>query len=114
MALNAFAFANVAASQTDSVLVSGITNRIVLVKAVTVITGATATTITFNSKGSGSGTAISALFSNAATGGFVLPESVGGWFQTNPGESLTCTTGAGATTGIQIVFTFLAVAGAAS
>jgi hypothetical protein len=27
-----------------------------------------------------------------------------GWFKTNPGESLTCTTGAGSTTGIQLVY----------
>jgi hypothetical protein len=114
MSLNAFTFANVSASQTDSVLVTGATNRIILVKGVAAVTGATATNLTFNSKGSGSGTAISCLYANAANGGFVLPESDGGWFQTNSGESLTCTTGSGSATGIQISFCMITSPGSSS
>ncbi len=114
MALNAFAFVNVAAGQTDSVIVTGVTNRIVLVLGVACVTAATATNVTFNSKGSGSGTAITCLFANAANGGFVLPESAGGWFQTNSGESLTVTTGSGSTSGFQISYKLIATPGAAS
>lgn len=113
MSLNAFAVANIAAGQTDASLIAGSSNRIILVKSVAALTGATATNLTFNSKGSSSGTAISCLFANGANGGLVLPESDGGWFQTNPGEALTCTTGAGATTGIQVAYTLLPVAGSA-
>lgn len=111
MSLNAYTFANVGASQTDAVLIAAIQNRIIIVKAVACLSGGTSTTITFNSKGTGSGTAISCAFANGASGGFVLPEADGGWFQTNPGEALTCTTGGGSTTGIQLVYTFYGVPG---
>lgn len=114
MALNAFAVANIAAGQTDAALITGATNRIILIISVAAVCGATATNVTFNSKGGGAGTAISCLFANSANGGFVLPESLGGWFQTNSGESLTCTTGAGATTGIQIAYKLLAAPGSSS
>lgn len=113
MSLNAFTFANVAASQTDSVVITGIPNRNILVLGVATVTGATATTIVFNSKsGGGGGTAITMTFQNAANGGFVLPINDGGWFQTNSGESLTVTTGAGSTTGVQVVYTFILTPGA--
>lgn len=114
MALNAFAFANVAANSTDSSIVTGVTNRIILVEAVAAECGGTATNITFNSKPAGAGTEISAQFQNPANGGFVLPFSEGGWFQTNPGEGLTVTTGAGSTTGVQVVYCFIKKPGATS
>lgn len=107
MSLNAFTFSNVAAGQTDSSLVAALPNKYILVKGVACVSGATATNVTFNSKGSGSGTAISCLFANGANGGFVLSEADGGWFRTNRGEGLTCTTGAGATSGIQITYTYI-------
>ncbi len=99
-------FANIAASQTDSALVTAIAGRYIRVIGLATLTGATATTITFNSKGSGSGTAISMLLANAANGGAVLPLAPGGrwWFQTNIGEALTATTGSGSTTGVQVVY----------
>lgn len=64
----------------------------------------TASSVTFNSKGSGAGTAISAALKGPANGGFVLPVSEGAWLRTNDGQALTVTTGAGSTTGIQIVY----------
>jgi hypothetical protein len=67
------------------------------------VCGATATNATFNSKGSGAGVACSMLFANAANGGAVLPHNPLGWFETEIGEALTLTTGAGATTGVQAV-----------
>lgn len=114
MSLASFAFANVAASQTDSLLISGATNRIILVMGVVFDCIGAPTDIQFNSKGSGAGTAISANFSMAQNIGLALPVSEWGWFQTNSGESLTCTTSAGSTTGIQIVFRMLANPGTSS
>lgn len=111
MSLNAFTFSNVASGATDSILVTGISGRSILVKAIACECGATATDITFNSKGSGAGTAISMLFANPANGGAVLGYSDGGWFKTSAGEALTCTTGSGSTTGIQVVYEVITVPG---
>ncbi len=97
--------ANIAASQTDGSLIVGVTKRAIRVYGLAVVTGATATNITFNSAPGGSnGVAITCLFANGANGGFVLPYSEAGWFETASGDYLTCTTGAGATTGIQILY----------
>lgn len=108
-------FANIVASTTDGALVSSISGRIIRVLGVACNTGATATNVTFNSKGSGTGTAISALFATPANGGFVLPivefQTQNPWFQTNSGEALTVTTGAGSTVGIQVVYDYIAPPG---
>lgn len=98
------AFANVAASQTDSVLVAAVPGRKIRVLSVVANAGdTTPSSVTFNSKGAGAGTAVSALLKSAANGLVVLPDG-GGWFQTNPGEALTVTTSAGSTTGIQVAY----------
>lgn len=96
--------ANIAASQTDAALVAAVAGKIIRVCAVVFVAGATATDATFNTKPAGAGTAISCLFANAANGGAVLPFSDEGWFDTNVGEGLSLTTGAGSTTGVQIVY----------
>lgn len=100
----AVAFANVSASQTDSSIVSGVTGKKLRVLAVALLAGGTATNITFNTKPSGSGTAISMQFQNGANGGAVLPFNPVGWFQTSSGDGLTVTTGSGATTGVHVVY----------
>ena len=97
------AFLNVAASQTDTELVVAVSGKSVRVLQVFLQAGATGTTVTFNSKGAGSGTAISPVFQNAANGGAVLPFSRVGWFDTNVSEALTVTTGAGSTCGILVL-----------
>lgn len=106
------AFVNVAASQTDSVVVAAVTGKIV-VYAMFCMAGGTATTLTFNTKGAGAGVAISPLFSNGANGGAVLSSlgsdtadlaSDGGWFETSVSEGLTVTTGAGSATGIIVLY----------
>lgn len=104
MALKGSAFANVAAAQTDSVLVAAVADKRVRVKALAFVTGATATAATFNTKGSGAGVACSPLFANAANGGAVLPNNPEGWFETETGEGLSLTTGAGATTGVIVKY----------
>ncbi len=100
------AFANVAASQTDSSLVAAVSGTSIKVLGVVAQAGGTATTIVFNTKPSGAGTAISATFQNGINGSVVLPETENGdgWFETNVGEGLSCTTGAGSTTGVQIIY----------
>lgn len=98
------AFANVAASQTDSVIKAAFTGKRINVLAVYCVAGGTATNLTFNTKPAGAGTAISALLANAANGGAVLPFNPKGWFTTAAGEGLTVTTAAGSTTGIGVVY----------
>ena len=94
------AFVNVAAAQTASQVVAAVTGKRIRVLAVALVTGGTATTAVFNSAAD----AISMTFQNAANGGAVLPHNPIGWFETDAGEALTVTTGAGSTTGIQVVY----------
>ena len=96
------AFANVAASQTDSSIIAAVTSKKLRVLFVFALTGGTATNVTFNSKPGGAGTAISPLLANAVNGGEVLPFNPFGWFETASGEGLTVTTGAGSATGILV------------
>jgi predicted Fe-Mo cluster-binding NifX family protein len=99
------AYAAVAASQTDSVLVAASAGQTIVVHSVVINQGdTTASTVTFNSKGSGAGTAIFPVLKAAANGVLVLPESGGGWFGTISGEGLTVTTGAGSTTSIVVTY----------
>lgn len=98
------AIANVAASQTDSSLVTAVTGARIAVHQVAVMTGATATNVTFNTKPSGAGTAISPTFQCGANGGIVLPYSEKPWFYTSAGEGLSVTTGTGSTTGIVVYY----------
>lgn len=98
---------NVAASSTDTSVVAANGSKRINVLALYCVAGATATNVTFNTKGAGAGTAISALLANAANGGAVLPYNPAGWFVTLPGQALTVTTGAGSTTGIGVVYEIL-------
>ena len=99
-----FAFANIAASTTDGVVVAAVSGKKIRVLALAGQCGATATNITFNSKPGGAGTAKSMLFANGANGGAVLPFNPEGWFETVSGEGLSATTGAGSATGVQVVY----------
>lgn len=98
------ALANIAASQTDANVVSAVSTKKIIVLALAVVAGATATNITFNTKPAGAGSAISPLFANAANGGEILPWNPGGWFKTSESEGLSCTTGSGSTTGILVTY----------
>jgi hypothetical protein len=95
--------ANIAASQTNSVVVAAVSGKRIRVLAVAFLCGATATDATLNS----GSTAISPLFANAANGGAVLPFMPVGWFETAIGEALTLTTGAGSTTGIAVIYALI-------
>lgn len=101
------AFANVAASQTDASAVPAYANKRIRVLAVAIVNGDTAaSTVTFNTKPVGAGSAISATFKSGPNA-LVELSSSDGWFQTNVGEGLSVTTGAGAVTpvAIQVVYT---------
>lgn len=100
-------FANVAQSQTDSALVPAVAGKRIVVLALAFVAGDTATTATFNSKPAGAGAACAMTFANAANGGAVLPHNPHGWFMTKNGEGLSLTTGAGSTTGVQIVYAYV-------
>lgn len=101
-----FAKADIAASQTDSVVVAAVAKHRIRVRAYTILVGGTATNVTFNSKPSGAGSAISMVHQCGANGGVVIPDSGDnqGWFQTGEGEGLTVTTGAGAQAGVHVVY----------
>lgn len=95
---------NIAQSQTDSAVVAAVAGYAIRVLNVYALAGGTATNLTFNSKPGGAGAAISALLANDANGGEVLPYNPHGWFQTAISEGLSVTTGAGATTGLQVSY----------
>jgi len=96
------AVANVAHSQTDSNIVTAVAGKKILVLWVNALAGATATNVTFNTKGSGAGTAISSLNACGVNNGISLPLNPLGWFVTTVAEALTVTTGAGSSVGFDI------------
>jgi|TARA_R110002096_G_scaffold55026_13_gene141638 hypothetical protein len=69
----------------DNTLVAAVTAKKIRVLAVTLITSA-AVTVRFET--GASGTALTGLMQIGANGGFVLPYSEGGWFETNAGALL--------------------------
>ena len=99
------AFANIAAGTTDGSIVAAVTGKKIRILGYTVMCGATATTFVFNSKPAGAGNAIGMTLQNAANGGVERSASAGTFlFQTNPGEGLTATTGAGSTVGVNVTY----------
>lgn len=106
------AWKSVLASQTDdtlngtnSTVPAAVPGSKIKVRSVVIVQGATASAgVTFNSKPAGSGVAVTGTFTPAAGGSVVLPDCDKGWFETNTGEGLTVTTGAGATAGISITY----------
>ena len=98
-----------AASATDDVVLAAQPGLRIRVLGVVASAEGTSTAITFNSKGSGAGTAISSKLTLAATGPTVIPYAKPGWFQTNAGEGLTVTTGSGATVDFQIIYQYVRI-----
>jgi hypothetical protein len=104
------AFANVAQSSTDTVLVAAKTGqRIVVLAILAHAAGSVETDVTLNSKGASSGTAICSTKQVAGNGGWRASRgcSTDFLFQTKRGEALTVTTGAGSTLGIDLLFAYL-------
>jgi hypothetical protein len=103
------AYDSIAASATDSVLVAAVVGKKIRVHSIILNQGdTTPSTITFNSKGAGAGTAVFPALKAAANGGFVIPDNPLGWFETNASEALTVTTGAGSTSAIIVTFSVVA------
>jgi hypothetical protein len=94
-----YSFANPAASGLTTVVPIQAGQRIVVLQCC-VITSAT-NTVNFASSVAGP---ISASMPLAANGGFVMPFSEVGWFQTAIGEALQINMTAGAGTGVQVVW----------
>lgn len=88
-------FKNTPTATTDDSYVPARAGFKIRVYSVIASNGASASGMTFNSKGSGAGTAISPLLSYGAQGGAILNYNPFGWFDTNRGEGLTLTTAAG-------------------
>ena len=102
------AFGNIGASTADGTLtisgggtLAGVTGRRWVILAANAICGATDTTVTLKSKGSGAGTAISSAKALSANGGWACARgaSTDFLYATNPGEALTVGTGSGSTVG---------------
>ncbi len=95
--------AAVAQSQTDAIVYAAEPGRVLRVLAAFAVSP-TATALTFNSKGSSTGTAVSQTFTAAAGVPSVdLAYCPHGWFETRLGEGLSVNTGAGGTTAIMVV-----------
>ena len=98
-------FANIAASTTDGALVTAVTGKKIRVLGYTLHAGDTAgSEVTLNTKPVGAGTAITSLKNLSANQQMVYPQNEDGWFETTAGQGLTITTGAGSTTGIDLVY----------
>lgn len=100
-----FGFANVAASQTDSHLISCPLTKRIKILSFRLHAGGTATNVTFNTrKPGGTGVACTELFACAANGGRAEGFNLAGHFQTNFNEDLSVTTGTGSTVGIGFAY----------
>lgn len=97
------AYADVAASATDTALVTAVTGKKIRVHAVGVSCGGTASTVVLNSKPAGAGTAAGPIFNNSIS----LPFNPAGWFESNRSEGLTASTGAGSTSGVLVVYSLV-------
>lgn len=100
-----YAFANIAASQTDAALVAAVTGKKIRVLGYALHAGDTAgSDVTFNTKPVGAGAAITSLKALGINQSVVVPQSKDGWFETTAGQGLSVTTGAGSATGIDLVY----------
>lgn len=103
LALPKFAFANIAASTTDGAVITAVSGKKLRILDFKISTVTAATTVVFNTKPAGAGTAISATF-NAPVGLVGSGFCEIGHFETNLSEGLSVTTGAGNTVSIQITY----------
>ena len=99
-----YAKANVSSATTDGAVVTAVASRKIRVIAAALVAGGTATAATFNTKPSGSGTAVSAAFSLGINGVLALPYNPHGWFETNASEGLSLTTGSGSTVAAHVAY----------
>lgn len=93
---------NISGPVTDQVVVAAVAGQKIRVIGAHALARSAAATLTFKSKGSGAGTAISPIYDNGAHGGFVMLKDKDGIFETNVGEALAVD--AGAALGIMISY----------
>lgn len=96
------AVVNVPSGTTDQAVVAAVPGLRIVVLQFRIHCGATATAVTFNTKPTGAGVAISEAFQCAVNGGRADGFSPVGHFVTETGEGLSVTTGAGSTVGIGV------------
>lgn len=92
---------NIASATTDGAVVAAVPGRRLRIVQAVIQAGGTATSVVFNSKPAGAGTAITQVFTIPANTVLTLPFSECGYGDTNSGEGLTCTTGTGSTVELQ-------------
>jgi len=91
---------NIPSGTSESEVVAAVPGRRIRVMAFFFVCGDTGTTAVFLSASD----PISPLIDNAANGGAAPGESKLGWFETERGEPLKVTTGAGSATGVHVVY----------
>jgi hypothetical protein len=97
-------FADIAAAQTDSVLVTAVPGHTIRVVAAFInAVDAGVGTVTFKSKPGGAGSAISPPIKLNASSGAVLGHGEG-WFETKVGEALAIDTAAASATNLILVY----------
>lgn len=102
-ALNAYDV--VPAGTTDSVLVAAKPGFKLRVYSYMINQGdTTPSAVTFTSKGVSAGTAVWVPLKYPANGGTNSPDNSQGWFETNAGEGLSVSTGAGSPTGVGVTY----------
>lgn len=97
------AYADVGASATDTSLVAAQTGKKIRVHAIGLSCGATPSTVVFNTKPAGAGTACGPIFNNSIS----LPFNPAGWFETTLSQGLSTSTGAGSTSGVLVVYSLV-------
>jgi hypothetical protein len=101
--------ASIASATTDGSVVAAVTGKKIRVHGYVLSCAGTATTLTFNTKPGGAGSAISHTHNLPVNANVPVPlcgDQAGalGWFETNAGEGLTATTGTGSTCGVLVVY----------
>jgi hypothetical protein len=97
-----FFSATVAASQTDIILVTGVSGSVIRVVALAAQCGSSATTLTLESDGAPD--VRKHVIPAGANGGQILPFNPVGWFQNGQGNALLATTSAGSSFEISGVY----------
>lgn len=103
------AFVNALANTADTQLVAAVTGKRIAVLAICALCGASDTSVTLKSKGSGAGTAISSAKALAANGGWSWARGceIDFLYVTTRGEALTVGTSTGSTVGLDVTYVLL-------
>jgi hypothetical protein len=103
-AIPKFAFASIAAATTDGALVTAVAGKKIRVIDFKIGSTGAATSFIFNTKPAGAGSAVSANLIAPASSFVASSFNILGHFESNTGEGLTLSTGAGTTIAVQITY----------